>query len=172
MIKNTGMVNMGFKRYLIDGFKSGIPPTEVMLTKKNTMLISIKQNPIEYISLLLNSRIFLVSFKKYLGITADPIKNPAKANINVMARLVETEFKASNRNIAKIKSTIKGLKMWFLSILFLFKKFKKFSLGYNFLKKLFTHWPSINPKMVKMIVNKKDLRNSSLTLFISEVKVE
>lgn len=111
MIKNTGMVNAGFNRYLIDGFKSGIPLTEAMLIMKNTTPINIKQNPIEYISLLLNSRIFLVSFKKYLGITADPIKNPAKANINVMARLVETEFKASNRNMANMKSTIKGLKM-------------------------------------------------------------
>ena len=35
MIKNTGMVNAGFNRYLIEGFKSGIPPTEATLMKKN-----------------------------------------------------------------------------------------------------------------------------------------
>jgi len=54
MIKNTGIVNIGFNRYLIEGFKRGIPPTEAMLTKKNTILIKIKQNPIEYMSFLLN----------------------------------------------------------------------------------------------------------------------
>jgi hypothetical protein len=47
MIKNTGMVKIGFNKYLIEGFKSGIPPTEAMLIKKNTMLINIKQKPIE-----------------------------------------------------------------------------------------------------------------------------
>jgi hypothetical protein len=53
MIKNTGMVNAGFRRYLIEGFKSGIPPTEATLMKKNTILINIKQNPMEYMSFLL-----------------------------------------------------------------------------------------------------------------------
>ena len=47
MIKNTGIVRAGFSRYRIEGFKSGIPPTEAMLMKKNTMLINIRQNPIE-----------------------------------------------------------------------------------------------------------------------------
>ena len=47
MIKNTGIVKIGFNRYLMDGFKRGIPPTVAMLTKKNTMLINIKQNPME-----------------------------------------------------------------------------------------------------------------------------
>mgnify|MGYP006874858500 CR=1 FL=1 len=47
IIKNTGMVNAGFNRYLIDGLKRGIPPTVAMLTKKNTILINIRQNPIE-----------------------------------------------------------------------------------------------------------------------------
>ena len=47
IIKNTGMVKMGFNKYLIDGFRRGIPPTVAMLMKKNTMLINIKQNPKE-----------------------------------------------------------------------------------------------------------------------------
>lgn len=47
IIKNTGIVNIGFNKYLIDGFKSGIPPTVAILTKKNTILIKIKQKPIE-----------------------------------------------------------------------------------------------------------------------------
>ena len=47
IIKNTGIVNAGFNRYLIDGFKRGIPPTEAMLIKKNTILTRIKQKPIE-----------------------------------------------------------------------------------------------------------------------------
>ena len=41
------MVNVGFNKYLIDGFKSGIPPTEAMQIKKNAILINIKQKPIE-----------------------------------------------------------------------------------------------------------------------------
>jgi hypothetical protein len=47
IIKNTGMVNIGFNKYLMEGFKIGIPPTEAILIKKNPMLINIKQNPIE-----------------------------------------------------------------------------------------------------------------------------
>ena len=47
MIKNTGIVKIGFNKYLIDGFKRGIPPTEAMLMKKNTILTNVKQNPIE-----------------------------------------------------------------------------------------------------------------------------
>jgi hypothetical protein len=47
IIKNTGMVNMGFSRYLIEGFKRGIPPTDAMLMKKNTILTKVTQNPIE-----------------------------------------------------------------------------------------------------------------------------
>ena len=47
IIRNTGMVKAGFSRYLMDGFKRGIPPTVAMLTKKNAILTKIKQNPIE-----------------------------------------------------------------------------------------------------------------------------
>ena len=47
IIKNTGIVKAGFNRYLIEGLKRGIPPTEAMLMKKNTMLISKRQNPME-----------------------------------------------------------------------------------------------------------------------------
>ena len=46
-IKNTGIVKIGFNKYLIEGFKRGIPLTDAMLIKKNTMLTKIKQNPIE-----------------------------------------------------------------------------------------------------------------------------
>lgn len=38
-----------------------------------------------------------------------------------------------------------------------FKKLKKFSPGYNPLKKLLTHWFSIKYKIEKIVMNKKDL---------------
>ena len=47
IIKNTGIVNAGFNKYLIDGFRIGIPPTDAMLMKKNAILTKIRQNPIE-----------------------------------------------------------------------------------------------------------------------------
>ena len=47
IIRKTGIVKAGFNRYLIEGFKIGIPPTEAMLIKKNAMLTKIKQKPIE-----------------------------------------------------------------------------------------------------------------------------
>ena len=97
------------------------------------------------------------SLRKYLGRIADPIKNAVNAIINVIVRLWDSLFNESNRNPANKKITISGLKMWFFKMLFLFRKLKKFSPGYNFLKKLLTHWFSINSKIVKMVVNKKDL---------------
>ena len=47
MIKKTGIVNAGLSKYLIEGFKIGIPPTEAMLIKKNAILTNIKQKPSE-----------------------------------------------------------------------------------------------------------------------------
>lgn len=47
MIKKTGIVNAGLSKYLIEGFRIGIPPTEAMLKKKNAILTNIKQNPSE-----------------------------------------------------------------------------------------------------------------------------
>ena len=47
IIKNTGMVNAGINKYLIEGCNIGIPPTEATLMKKNTIATSIKQKPIE-----------------------------------------------------------------------------------------------------------------------------
>ena len=47
IIKKTGIVKAGFNKYLIDGFKIGIPPTDAMLMKKNAKLTNIRQNPIE-----------------------------------------------------------------------------------------------------------------------------
>ena len=47
MIRNTGIVNTGLSKYLIDGFKSGIPPTDAILKKKKAMLTIIRQKPIE-----------------------------------------------------------------------------------------------------------------------------
>ena len=129
-----------------------------MLTKKNTILIKIKQNPIEYISFLSKCKMFsMPSLRKYLGRIADPIKKAVNAIINVIVRLWDSLFKESNKNPANRKMTISGLKMWFFKMLFLFKKPRKFSPGYNFLKKLLTHCVSINSKIVKMVVNKKDL---------------
>lgn len=124
-------------------------------------------------SLLLKWGIFSqLLFKKCLGRINDPIKNAINATANVIVRLADNLFSDNKRKRANKKRTIKGLKRWFFKILFLFRMLKKFSLGYSFLKKLLTHWFSINPKIEKIVVNKKDLWNSSLILFIAEVKVE
>ena len=86
-------------------------------------------------SFLLNSGIFSLSFfKMYFGRMADPIKKAINPMNNVIIRLSEGLFIDSSKKIANIKSTINGLKIWFFKILFLFKKLKKYSLGYNFLK--------------------------------------
>ena len=112
MIKNTGIVKAGFNRYLIDGFKSGIPPTDATLMKKNTMLINIRQKPIEYMSFLSNLAMFFKSFfKRYLGMIADPMKNPTNARISVMAKLSEILFRDNSKKQANKKSTINGLKI-------------------------------------------------------------
>jgi hypothetical protein len=47
MIRKTGMVNAGFNKYLMDGFKSGIPLTDATLMKKNMMPTRVKQKPME-----------------------------------------------------------------------------------------------------------------------------
>ena len=80
-----------------------------------------------------------LQFKKNFGITAEPIKNAINAMTIVMDKLVVNVLRDNNRNMAKRKITISGLKIWFFKMSFLFRKLKKFSLGYNFLKKLFTH---------------------------------
>lgn len=142
----------------MEGFKRGIPPTVPMLMKKNTILTNIRQNPMEYMSFLLNRMIFSVAlFKKNFGITAEPIKNATNPMAIVTVKLGVSVFNDSIRNIEKRKMTINGLKMWFFKMLFLFKKLKKSAPGYNFLKKLFTHWSSTNPRMANIVVNKKDL---------------
>ena len=112
IIKNTGMVNIGFSRYLIDGFKRGIPPTVAMLMKKNTMLINVRQNPIEYMSSLSNRTIFsLPSFKKNLGSSTHPIINATNPIANVIVKLGVSLFKDKSRNIEKRKMTINGWNM-------------------------------------------------------------
>ncbi len=116
IIKNTGMVNAGFNRYLSDGFKIGIPPTEATLIKKNPILTKIKQNPIEYMSLLLKTRTFFISFKKNLGKIAAPIKKNKNAIINVWIKLMGTGVNDSDKNAAKTIKTINGLKIWFFNI--------------------------------------------------------
>ena len=86
-------------------------------------------------SLLLKCTMFSrLLFRKYLGRTAEPIKNARNAIISVSVRLADSLFSDSRRKIANKKITIKGLKMWFLKILFPFRKFRKFSPGYNPLK--------------------------------------
>lgn len=96
----------------MDGFKRGIPPTVAMLTKKNAMLINIRQNPMEYMSFLLKYKIFSQSlFIKYLGSIADPMKNAMNAIANVTVRLWDGAFRDSRRNPANRKITINGLKM-------------------------------------------------------------
>lgn len=73
-------------------------------------------------------------FKKYLGRIAEPKKNPTNAMTNVMTKLVEGLLIDNSKNDANIKSTIKGLKICSFKIMFLFKRLKKFSLGYSLLK--------------------------------------
>jgi hypothetical protein len=48
---------------------------------------------------------------------------------SVTARLAEGLLMDNNKNNANRKRTMRGLKMWFFRIAFLFKKPKKFSLG-------------------------------------------
>ena len=115
--------------------------------------------------------IFLL-FNMYLGSIADPIKNAIKAMARVITKLVEGAFSDKIKNIANNKSTINGLNKWFFKMFILFKSPKKFSSGYNPLKKLLTHCFSINAKIENIVVNKKDLWNSSLILFITEVNFE
>lgn len=117
MIKNTGIVKTGFNKYRIEGFNSGIPPTDAILMKKNTIPTKIKQNPIEYMSFLLNSiRFSEVLFKKYLGRIADPIKKAITAISNVITKLVEGALIDKIKNIENKRSTIKGLKRWFFNM--------------------------------------------------------
>lgn len=73
-------------------------------------------------------------FKTYLDSSEDPIKKATNPIISVMVRLVEGEFMDNRRNNANRNSTIKGLKIWYFRMVLLFKKSKKFSFGYNFLK--------------------------------------
>ena len=87
----------------------------------------------------LNNTIFSSLFNKNFGITAAPIKKAINAIASVMNKLSETGFMDNDKNNAKTKRTISGLKICDLRITLLFRKFKKFSLGYNFLKKLLSH---------------------------------
>ena len=85
-----------------------------------------------------------------------PIMNPANAIIKVIAKLIEGELidnskKSENKNI-----TIIGWKKYLFKIVILFRKLKKFSLGYKLIKKLLTHLSSINLKILKIKVNKND----------------
>ena len=98
-----------------------------------------------------------MSFKKNLGNIAAPIKKNANAIISVSAKLIETEFRDNARNAAKTTRTTNGLNMWFFKTLLFFMKLKKFSSGYKLLKKLFTHWSSINAIIENIVVNRNDL---------------
>ena len=75
-----------------------------------------------------------MSFKKNLGSIADPIKNATNPIDIVNVKLGLSEFRDNSRNMENRKMTINGLNMWFFRMSFLFRKPKKFSLGYNFLK--------------------------------------
>ena len=119
----------------MDGFKRGIPPTDAILIKKNTLPTSIKQKPMEYMSFFAKLRIFSrLLFKKYLGKIADPMKNAINPIRSVITKLVDGGVNVNIKKIANRTNTINGLNRWFFNISFLFKKFKKFSLGYKLLK--------------------------------------
>lgn len=129
MIKNTGIVKAGFSKYLIEGFKRGIPPTVAMLSPKNTMLIKIKQNPIEYMSFEPNLGMFFGLFKIYFGSIAAPTKKATNAIRRVMAKLLKILIVDNIKNIANTKRTINGLKICDLRMVLLFRMLKKFSSG-------------------------------------------
>lgn len=76
----------------------------------------------------------VLSFKKNLGNIVEPMKNAINPIAIVNVKLGDNEFRDNNKNIEKRRITINGLKIWFFRMLLLFKKLKKFSLGYNFLK--------------------------------------
>ena len=101
--------------------------------------------------------IFSGLFSIFIGSISDPIKKAMNAMARVNARLPVTGFSESSKNTAKTRRTIRGLKMCDLSMVLLLKKFRKFSLGYKFIKKLLTHWFSINAKIEKIVVNSNDL---------------
>lgn len=113
IIKNTGMVNAGINKYLIDGCNIGIPPTDATLMEKNTIATSTKQKPMEYISFSLKSiKGFSNSlFSRNFGTITAPIKKAIKAIIMVITRLSLTGVSDSNKNAAKITRTIKGEKI-------------------------------------------------------------
>ena len=127
IIKNTGIVSAGFNKYLIDGFRRGIPPTEATLMKKNPMLSKVKQKPMEYMSLLLKRTISLM--ETFDGITVDPIKNATNPIIRVMTKLVEGGLIDKSKNMENNSRTISGWNKYFFRIMFLFKNPKKSSLG-------------------------------------------
>lgn len=131
MIRKTGIVKAGLSRYLIDGFKSGIPPTETIEMKKKTIEINTRQKPIEYRSSVLKSKIGLseILLSKNLGRIAAPIKKATNPIIIVIVKLKVKLFKDKSRKIAKTKITIKGEKIYLLIILFLLRKPKKFFEG-------------------------------------------
>ena len=148
-------MNAGFNKYLIDGFMRGIPPTDATLMKKNTILNKVKQKPMEYMSFLLKWIAFFTGI--LFGMMVDAIKNAINPNSNVITRLVEGGFIDKSRNNANINKTINGWKRYSFRIMFLFKKLKKFSLGYKLTKTLLVQCFSRKPKIEKIIVNKKDL---------------
>jgi len=74
----------------------------------------------------------------FLGIMVDPMKNAMNPISNVITKLVEGGLSDKIKNNANNKRTISGWKIYFFKMTFLFKKDKKFSLGYNPLKKLLT----------------------------------
>ena len=98
IIRKTGIVKIGLSKYLIEGFKIGIPPTETIEMKKNTTDTKIKQNPKLYISLLLKLIIILpVLLSKNLGITTEPIKKATNPIIIEINKLKLNLFKDNNK---------------------------------------------------------------------------
>lgn len=121
----------------MDGFSIGMPPTEAIDMKKNTIATSIRQNPMEYISWLLK---FIITFELFLfssscGIICDPIKKAINAIMMVSVKLKLSLFKANSRKTANATSTIRGEKIYLSSILFFLIKLKKWAEGYSRLKK-------------------------------------
>ena len=108
IIKNTGIVNIGFNKYLIDGFRRGIPPIEAMHIMKNTILINIKQKPMEYMSFLSNSISLILLFKKYFGNIVDPMKKVINPMSRVMTKLLDGGFIDKIKKKENNKSTING----------------------------------------------------------------
>lgn len=90
----------------------------------------------------------------------EPIKKLMNAIITVICKSLVTELMAKAKNKENTTKTIRGENISSFNILLLLRNDKKFSPGYNPLKKLFTHSSSMNPRILNIIVNNNESFNT------------